>query len=466
MDEAAIKYYEELTLKKTVGYDTLIRALNIVQRYVFKHKLIIIGGQSIDYAIKSKHALGIYEDRSLPDIDIVTNMHYQHAYEIAVILAKQGFKGISVINAMHPATMKIRINFQELCDLTYIPTNILDSIPTLWYKGYHIIHPHFQFIDQHRSLSYPYENPPFETILNRPKKDMSRYDMLYSYFPLRILNVKTTHIRLMQKSIDITLLQNQCINGFFALNYWIQEAKKMGFQSTVNIGDIYDITSDIIKYQIPEETTFVIYSDNIKELYTNIKKAHDVKYERFHTRFLDKLPRKVILDDYEIYDNNQKISAHKVSFGKETNVYMANIQHIMLYFLINYVILARVNNKCRNYAYYVGYLECRNIIVWASNLYKGDESKNDKKFELFFPTSEIYGERNISESYIVALDNFNKKSKHITNPNFKYTQPKHIYDRDLLYKKIPKKYLEYDISTSEIFNIDGKVIPNFLCSAS
>ena len=40
-------------------------------------------------------------------------------------------------------------------------------------------------IDQHRALSLPYENPPWEVVMHRWKKDAKRYDLLYSIYPLK-----------------------------------------------------------------------------------------------------------------------------------------------------------------------------------------------------------------------------------------------------------------------------------------
>ena len=134
---------------------------------------------SIDFALKLKQHDGIYKDDILPDYDFYSHQHFKDAYDLAQWLNRLGFKNISVINAMHPSTMKVRINFITIADITYIPKVILDNIPFLKYKGFHIVHPHYQMIDQHRSLSYPYENAPRETIMNRMKKDMKRYDLLY-----------------------------------------------------------------------------------------------------------------------------------------------------------------------------------------------------------------------------------------------------------------------------------------------
>jgi poly(A) polymerase-like protein len=467
MNEDIIKSYSDLIINKNIENNIVLSAIDVVKRYVRQKALIIIGGQSIDYALKSKAHTGIYEKNTIPDIDVFSDTHYQDAYDIAVILAKKGFTGISVINALHPSTMKIRVNFYEICDISYIPTNIIKQIPVIWYIGYKIIHPHFQYIDQHKSLSHPFENPPFETIMNRPKKDMQRYDLLYALYPLRILNVKTTTFNLFKRSINTSILNNQCVNGFFALIYWIQNAKKLGFQTNLNIGYIDLSNTENITYQLPTGARFVFYSNDIKSFYNTLKDtSSDIT---FYSKFLDKLPRKVIIGNYEIFDNIQLVTAHKITIGKETEIYIANLQLIMFYFLINYVIIAKTQLKKRDYIYYVGYLLCRNLISWASEVMFSPNNKFESDSEEYnllrclLPTTNIYGNKNITESLTVSKYVYEKRMGIISEKEkYLYSQPNNIFDRDLIYKKIPKNYLKFNMGKSEIFNTEGKIIPNFL----
>ena len=471
MNESDIKYYKDLIVKKSYKL-AIIQSIEIVKRFVYKHKKIIVGGQSIDYALKLKGDPGLYDKDALPDIDIVSDTHYQDAYAIAIQLMKAGISGISVINALHPSTMKVRVDFQEVCDITYIPTNLLEAIPTIWYKGYQITHPHYQYIDQHRSLMYPYENPPFETIMNRPLKDMVRYDKLYEHYPMRIINVKNTNIEFMHNNIGLEVLNRQCITSFVALNYWIKEAKSLGFQTNTNIGS-FDIKGSKLYYSSPYDVYGLsLYSDNINSMYKIFEKILEQNSSETHTvffsRLLDKFPRRVVIgknaNSIEIFDNIQKIAAHSVKFsGSEFHI--ANLQTIMLYMLVNYVLISKANKERRVYAYYVGYLLCRDLITWASNEYDpiGKNAKDIKDIKRFLPTANAYGENNISDSAIVSQHNFDiKNGNKDISEKLKYSQPKHVYDRDMAYGKIPKKYMEFQISNSEIYNMNGTIVPDFL----
>lgn len=451
MDDKIIKKYKDLVLEKTPEYDNIMAAITVVKQYILKNKCILVGGIAIDYALRLKSQPGIYDESVIPDFDIITSTHFQDAYNIATLLARKKFTGISVINALHPSTMKVRVNFVEVCDITYIPKNILDTIPLLNYHGFNMVHAHYQYIDQHRSLSYPYENAPRETIMHRPEKDMIRHDLLYNLYPLKIINTKNLLIELKEYSTTLDILDDQCVSGFFALNYWIQEAKNMGFKTPLNFGNII-IKNNTISGMIPLDSSLVLYSNNINDLYKKLDKSkNDAK---FYARLLDKLPRKIVIKNYEIFDLTQKIAAHKIRIGN-ADIHIANIQSIMMYLLVNYIILQAFNEK-RSYAYYIGYITCRDLVTWAS-------AQKDTKFEKFLPTAEVYGEYNLSDSYIVSYHNFSIKNKtiEIIEKN-KYAQPSSVFDRDLKYGKTPSKYYEFDIKKSEIFNFGGNEIDNFL----
>jgi Poly(A) polymerase catalytic subunit len=449
------KYYETISVRKSLYYDEINKTLDIVKKFIIREKRILVGGMSIDFALKIKGQPGIYDDDVLPDYDFYSPTHFQDAYHIAEWLYRIGFRGISVINALHPSTMKVRVNFNVVADITYIPSEIINELPVLHYRGFTIIHPHVQMIDQHRSLSYPYENTPWDTIMGkRPKNDMKRYDMFYAEYPLRQLNIADHSINLKSNEMPLELFKKQCLTGFFALNHWVQEAKKLGFKTEHNFG-YYEISGDIIKYKIPIDSHGVsVYSDNMEEFYRLFLSLYNPKEKRFYNRFLDKLPRKVIMDnEWEILDNNQKIAAHKLS--DQSEIYVANLQPVMMYLLTNYIILMKLKGGKRGFSFYMGYLECRNLVTWAANKYYSSGASKST-LEQFLPTHEVYGAREISESYIVSKHNFDIKNR-VKSPDekYKYSQPTNVYDRDMGRMSVPKSYFEFNINNSEVFKFDG-----------
>src|SRR6185369_16732339 len=133
MDPKLVSNYKDLTIKKASDYSLYMQALDIVQNFIHTRDRILVGGQAIDAALRMKGEEGIYNPDQIPDYDIISINYFQDAYDLGGILAKKGFKGISIINALHPTTMKVRLNFRELCDITYVPASIYNIIPTLKY---------------------------------------------------------------------------------------------------------------------------------------------------------------------------------------------------------------------------------------------------------------------------------------------------------------------------------------------
>ena len=461
MDPKLVSNYKDLTIKKASDYSLYMQALDIVQNFIHTRDRILVGGQAIDAALRMKGEEGIYNPDQIPDYDIISINYFQDAYDLGGILAKKGFKGISIINALHPTTMKVRLNFRELCDITYVPASIYNIIPTLKYRRFKIVHPHYQYIDQHRSFAYPYENAPLETILNRPVKDMTRYDMLYELYPLKKLNIINENIQPVKRTITCDLLRGQCIDGFIALNYWVTKAKQMGFKSDMDNLGFCRFESGQLICLVPHEARTVIFSDDINEYISRL--GGDVA-PVYYNEILGKLPRKCIIDKFEIFDNNQKIMAFKVD--DKNNIYIANLQCVMMYLLINYILVMKITRRARYYSYYAGYLLARDLVKWAGEKYCQDEAGcKYKDVMLFLPNAEAYGARNITTSYIVSKSRFDIKNKTIegseaTEIKNKFAQPRNVYDRDLLYGKVPKKYYEFDISSSVLYDIDGEKTKN------
>ncbi len=92
--------------------------------------------------------------------------------------------GISAINAYHTTTRKVRYNFMEVADISYIPKDIFNNLPYLMYNKMKIIHPNFQRLDMHKSLSNLYTNLPMDNFRHRIKKDITRFNLLEKHFKI------------------------------------------------------------------------------------------------------------------------------------------------------------------------------------------------------------------------------------------------------------------------------------------
>jgi hypothetical protein len=441
------KIYKNLLIKYDPNNETILNALNIVKKYIIREKLIIVGGMAIDYALRLRGSK-LYDDNDIPDYDFLTPHHWIDTMEIAQWLKRVGINDLSVINAQHPITMRVRILSTSVADATFCPSNIYDNIPRLNYHGMDIVHPYFQYLDQHSAFTYGYDNLDLDrpVLLNRWTKDMKRYDLLWEKYPLKWEGEQSNLELDIEKIIPIELLDNQCIGGFIALQYWVNWANKKGFKSKCNNG-LCEINQKGIIYTIPVDSHGIsIYTINIKELYNKIIKKYKPKDERFYNPFLDKVPRKIILDnEWELLDiENRWISAHKIK-----NFYVVNLQCIMLYMLVNYILLNKMKKEQRGYAFYTGYMTCRELLKFGAI----------NKYDELLPTEKYYGENNISDVFNLGKLRFLSKN----NPDIKYPkQPNHLYEKDLYKKTVDEKFFKFNPNESELFKIDGEQVSNFL----
>jgi hypothetical protein len=180
------KIYEQIAIRHDPIYNQILRAIDIVKKFIVNRGLIVYGGTAIDYALRG-HGDKIYPDDLLlvPDLDFYSPDNVNDAYDLATQLYAAGYTESRVINAKHTGTMKVDIGDNHfLADISYLPKTLYDVIPTLDYENMRIVHPNFQALDQHHDLSSPYSSSPTEEVFNRWAKDLKRFNILSKYFPL------------------------------------------------------------------------------------------------------------------------------------------------------------------------------------------------------------------------------------------------------------------------------------------
>lgn len=446
--------YERVLFKHDFQYDLILKCLELVENYIRENKLILVGGMAIDYALQTK-GKKLYSDDKLPDYDFYSTNFHLDAYKIGELIAKNT-SGVSVIRGLHASTMRVRVNFVPVADVTYMPKAIFDTIPTFLYNGLTIAHPFFLMIDQHRALSLPFENPPKETILGRWKKDMTRFDIMQAEFKLgsdcKLKSNKQNTYKIEQKTdfkqiiIDKKSLLACCLGGYVGLLYWANKAVNDGIldkKECKKLGDI-SINDDNIKVSIPDDMYITIISDDFEKTLDRINKNDKNSEVVYFNAITDKIPRRIQKGDYEVIDNKGRLLAAYID-GKYT---ISCLQDILNY-LLTWTVMTRERRSCI-YAYTIG--------VKVLNLAAMQAIKKDS-FNIYLPNvNNIFGDYNWSESYILQLEDV----VNALNPSKKTTlqkTPKNAYFDNG--KKITAEHLTFDISNSPIYNYDGSICEPF-----
>lgn len=432
--------YETIVYEHDFQKEIMLKALDIVKTFIQRKKLVLVGGMAIDIALRS---IGkrLYKDNKMPDYDFYSAEHHRDAYDLGIILAKE-CGGVSVINAFHVSTMRVRVNFQEAADISYIPQNILSKIPTINYMGFVVIHPHYQMIDQHRALSLPYEMPPLETVFGRWKKDITRYTLLAEAFPLE---QRMTNDELIEYTVSISDLNGHCLSGLPSLLYWMAEAKADGYVDEEQYieGCCMEINEKTIKLTMPQTAAFTLLADDmpaaVKTICNSISDDYDTKKYRPIT---DKINERTTISSgnhtYTIINNHGDLRS-ACAIGKKYHV--SNLQEVMGYLLTMGILYD--DGFCIN-----AYLAARSLLYFASN------SSDNNKYYKYLPSVEYYGNSNIYMANVV--------SKQKTDVQLKKQQRTLITPKNAYPKKpnftIKAELYEFDPTKEKLFQFDGAEI--------
>jgi hypothetical protein len=459
------KVYEYIVFQHDPHKDLMLKALDLVRDFIVEKKLVITGGMAVDFALKLKGGK-LYDDNTLPDYDFFSPEHSNDAYELAKLLClrlpelfpDEDFY-IDAIPATHVTTMRVRINYTSIADITYLPHEVFNNLPTLEYpiegsnKMLKFRHPHMQMIDQHRALSLPYEHAPQEVILHRWRKDMKRFDMLYKHYSIEGKELDVNKFK--EIHINPELLEGTCVGGFAALYLLVKHEQK---------------TPDI---RLSENEPLVIYSEHFEVTVGKLIdhfKSYVIKY---YNQYLDVLPSKFVLIvdlptktetpqsppkikpqlllstpmdggelmnggdgkklEIHIYDtSNQLISAvlHK-------NFHIADAQNLLAYFLSMHFLNGKSVSESSHY---------KDAYVTIGELVKN---------KTYPPTHEVYGKSNIAIERILARAETLSWNKEI--PKIKTMLKPGRFKPDENKKcEIPPNLDEFIYEESPLFHINGK----------
>lgn len=174
--------YVAAGLRKQANARNIDRALTIVKKFIADRNLVLYGGQAIDYALRLI-GKSLYSDVDRPDFDFYSPDNVKDAYELSRELHMVGLPNVSVITALHVQTMRVRVDFETVADISFMPSSVFQKLQTLTYQEMKIIHPHWIRMDQHLAFCFPFNNFPREDVFHRYKKDLDRFNMLAEVYP-------------------------------------------------------------------------------------------------------------------------------------------------------------------------------------------------------------------------------------------------------------------------------------------
>lgn len=297
------RLYTNISETRRPGFNNISKCLQIVKKFIVKHKLLVYGGLCIDQALKMRNHPGIYTEDMIPDYDVMDPEFYAHSNELATELHKAGIPEVHVIMAAHPITRRVRVGFDVVADFSYIPTDVFERLSYLTsdspdenYSELRLVHPDFQRIDLHRSICFLFNRiGGSEVFYHRFAKDVKRFRMLDEIYPLHPKGKPPggdTH----ELQVKIPDTPGVCVlSGLaaYALFYTIVSDIK------VDPGIIKIYLTENLKIVLPKhldyKNTYIIGSEYISDVLRKIGCVDNYIYRRAFMDF-------VILPGYEFGD--------------------------------------------------------------------------------------------------------------------------------------------------------------------
>jgi hypothetical protein len=392
---------DNLEIYKFLQYhfiNDLLYVYNLVINYIIDNKRILTGGMGLNYALKSKGYF-LYDNMNI-DYDFYSPTFSLDAYKLVdKILETNNVDTTHCILAMHQSTMRVRYRFKVVADITYMPQELFDKIPTLIYRNVLFVHPCYQIIDQHKSFAYPYKGMPLANITGRWKKDLERFVLISDFYDIakELENITYTNANIEYEEIDLSKIENLgSYSGYISASYWITK---------LNIDDLFKYP--IVKVPKGKKITFV--TDDIKEIVKD-------KEAKFYCTLLENIPQRAEYDNIELLDNFGNKVASVFDETEITGVHFTSV------YLLTNAIINKDPIAC--------YIYCK--------LYKGliSHIKNNMNLEILF-TTRTYGKYNIPETKYKAIKKLcsNFKNKQYVDeklpknyyPN-KHKEPNYAYD--------------------------------------
>lgn len=343
---------------------------NDIIKYIKSTKRIIYGGTAWNELIKNKDPNDkIYNENECKDVEFYSPKPIEDIEKLCKILNNK-YKFVRSQEAIHPETYTIFVNFQGICDITYMPSPIFYNIKTQTLNGIKYIHPSVILIDILRQ----YNDPINSYWRLKDKKVFFRANKILKHFPLELENGKITKNNDINKELlQYVFLNIKNINSLIFLlpsfylnpntNKILLDDKLIVFTDDYN-NNVKLIYSIVLKY-FSEHNLL----DNVETL---LKIEEYVPFFQFWDKRIvfkyNNIPFLIIhghndicIPYHEVYVNKNKIE--KISFGTIENKEEFNLiklgTFIMLlnYFIINY-----------HYNYIYSKNNCKDIEIFIYNL--------------------------------------------------------------------------------------------------
>lgn len=180
------KIVEETTIIKNhelePTFDDYCQAIQVCREFIKSKKRIIYGGAAYNkLIIQKKEEDRIYKKYDRKDIEFYTFEPISDLVELCNILQEKKFPFVQGRQAQHEGTYSIFVNFEGICDMSYMPKNIYSNMPVISIEKILYSHPMWILVDIFRQY-----NDPITSYWRLKDKTFFRASTLLKHYPLEL----------------------------------------------------------------------------------------------------------------------------------------------------------------------------------------------------------------------------------------------------------------------------------------
>lgn len=216
----------------TPTLDDYKQGMQVIRDFIKKKKRIVYGGDAYDKLVRNAGTDFIYKPICRKDIEFYTPEPIQDLVELCNLLHSKGFPWVQGSQANHDETYKIFVDFDNLCDFTYMPRNVFGNMPVLKIDGIIYSHPSWILVDIFRQY-----NDPISSYWRLKDKTFFRANILMKNYPLELDTSKkiknhNMHINFKQQIFDLIKSMDSIIFvGSICRNYYTTLSNNLDYSN-------------------------------------------------------------------------------------------------------------------------------------------------------------------------------------------------------------------------------------------
>jgi hypothetical protein len=208
-------------------------AMKVIRDFIKRKKRIVYGGDAYNKLIHAKEPADmIYKVDDRKDTEFYSPEPIEDLYELCSILYDAGFPWVQGRQAQHNATYSLFVNFENLCDTTYMPRNVYSNMPVIKLDGMLYSDTIWMMVDVLRQ-----HNDPMSSYQRVKDKTFNRANVLFRHYPLKLdtkQKFKYTNVQLDKRTqlfAQLLTMEDIVFTGSIANHYYSTLTREMDLTS-------------------------------------------------------------------------------------------------------------------------------------------------------------------------------------------------------------------------------------------